>query len=396
MKRMKKRTGVIVLVVFLAVLVALGYYSLSILKSTGMGKDRNLKLGLDLAGGVSITYEVVGETPSAEDMKDTIYKLQKRIESDLGEDTKTTEASVYQVGDNRITVEIPGVSDANAILEELGTPGKLYFIKHKDSDGNENYSYDSSKGEYVLNKTIDELQENGGIVLDGSEVKSATATYEQDQTTKASEPVVQISLNDEGTTAFADATAEAYADSNDTIGIYYDDRFVSVPAVQASITGHLVVSTLHTNSSANTITRLADMGVENYLIADSVVGVIAQRLVRRVCPACGIVREATAGEKKILGIKDPTRRINVRTPGHKECVRCGGTGYYGRIGIYEIMPVTADLRQAINRGENADVLEEIALTHGMKTLRMSAIDYALRGITTVEEVQRVAYDDEED
>ena len=174
------------------------------------------------------------------------------------------------------------------------------------------------------------------------------------------------------------------------------DQETAEIAVKASITGHLVVSTLHTNSSANTITRLADMGVENYLIADSVVGVIAQRLVRRVCPACGIVREATAGEKKILGIKDLARRINVRTPGHKECVRCGGTGYYGRIGIYEIMPVTADLRQAINRGENADVLEEIALTHGMKTLRMSAIDYALRGITTVEEVQRVAYDDEED
>ena len=174
------------------------------------------------------------------------------------------------------------------------------------------------------------------------------------------------------------------------------DQETAEIAVKASITGHLVVSTLHTNSSANTITRLADMGVENYLIADSVVGVIAQRLVRRVCPACGIVREATAGEKKILGIKDPARRINVRTPGHKECVRCGGTGYYGRIGIYEIMPVTADLRQAINRGENADVLEEIALTHGMKTLRMSAIDYALRGITTVEEVQSVAYDDEED
>ena len=167
-------------------------------------------------------------------------------------------------------------------------------------------------------------------------------------------------------------------------------------SVRAAITGHLVLSTLHTNDAASSVVRLADMGVENYLIADSVVGVIAQRLVRRVCPACGIVREATAGEKKILGIKDPARRINVRTPGHKECVRCGGTGYYGRIGIYEIMPVTADLRQAINRGENADVLEEIALTHGMKTLRMSAIDYALRGITTVEEVQRVAYDDEDD
>lgn len=276
MKRMKKRTGVIVLVVFLAVLVALGYYSLSILKSMGMGKDRNLKLGLDLAGGVSITYEVVGETPSAEDMKDTIYKLQKRIESDLGEDTKTTEASVYQVGDNRITVEIPGVSDANAILEELGTPGKLYFIKHKDSDGNENYSYDSSKGEYVLNKTIDELQENGGIVLDGSEVKSATATYEQDQTTKASEPVVQISLNDEGTTAFADATAEAYADSKDTIGIYYDDRFVSVPAVQASITdGNAVINGMSDFSEAENLAsyiRIGGLNLELKELQSEVVG----------------------------------------------------------------------------------------------------------------------------
>ena len=207
----------------------------------------------------------------------------------------------------------------------------------------------------------------------------------------------QCQVNEKAEMTFAAALRSILRQDPDIIMIgEIRDQETAEIAVKASITGHLVVSTLHTNSSANTITRLADMGVENYLIADSVVGVIAQRLVRRVCPACGIVREATAGEKKILGIKDPARRINVRTPGHKECVRCGGTGYYGRIGIYEIMPVTADLRQAINRGENADVLEEIALTHGMKTLRMSAIDYALRGITTVEEVQRVAYDDEED
>ena len=207
----------------------------------------------------------------------------------------------------------------------------------------------------------------------------------------------QVQVNTKADLTFASALRSILRQDPDIIMIgEIRDQETAEIAVKASITGHLVVSTLHTNSSANTITRLADMGVENYLIADSVVGVIAQRLVRRVCPACGIVREATAGEKKILGIKDPARRINVRTPGHKECVRCGGTGYYGRIGIYEIMPVTADLRQAINRGENADVLEEIALTHGMKTLRMSAIDYALRGITTVEEVQRVAYDDEED
>ena len=136
------------------------------------------------------------------------------------------------------------------------------------------------------------------------------------------------------------------------------------------------------------------MGVENYLIADSVVGVIAQRLVRRVCPACSIVKEADEEERKTLGISDAGKRVLVRHPGHKECVRCGGTGYFGRIGIYEIMPINAELRQAINRGENADVLEQIALKYGMKTLRMNAIEYALQGITTVEEVRRVAYEED--
>lgn len=174
------------------------------------------------------------------------------------------------------------------------------------------------------------------------------------------------------------------------------DQETAEIAVKASITGHLVVSTLHTNSSANTITRLADMGVENYLIADSVVGVIAQRLVRRVCPTCGVVHEASPADAKTLGFKDLNRKIMLRYPGHKECVRCGGTGYYGRIGIYEIMPITADLRQAITRGESADQLEAIALRHGMKTLRMSAVEYALKGITTVEEVRRVAFEDEDD
>ena len=207
----------------------------------------------------------------------------------------------------------------------------------------------------------------------------------------------QVQVNEKAGLTFSSALRSILRQDPDIIMIgEIRDQETAAIAVKASITGHLVVSTLHTNSSANTITRLADMGVENYLIADSVVGVIAQRLVRRVCPACGIVREATEAEKKTLGIRDLGRRIQVRTPGHKECVRCGGTGYFGRIGIYEIMPITTDLRQAINRGENADVLEEIALKHGMKTLRMSAVEYALRGITTVEEVRRVAYEDDDD
>ena len=102
-----------------------------------MGAAKNINLGLDLEGGVSITYQVKGDKPSQEDMDDTVYKLQRRVEQ------YSTEAQAYQVGDNRISIEIPGVSDANEILEELGQPGSLYFIKHKDSEGNENYSLDS-------------------------------------------------------------------------------------------------------------------------------------------------------------------------------------------------------------------------------------------------------------
>ena len=116
---MKKKKGVVVFLVMIIAMLLLGYYSYGIVKGTAAkDNEKGIKLGLDLAGGVSITYQVKGdETPSAEDMKDTVYKLQKRVE------TYSTEAEVYQVGDNRISVEIPGVSDANSILEELGTPG---------------------------------------------------------------------------------------------------------------------------------------------------------------------------------------------------------------------------------------------------------------------------------
>lgn len=209
--------------------------------------------------------------------------------------------------------------------------------------------------------------------------------------------VNQVQVNEKAGLTFSSALRSILRQDPDIIMIgEIRDQETAEIAVKASITGHLVVSTLHTNSSANTITRLADMGVENYLISDSVVGVIAQRLVRRVCPVCGTLKEADEREKKTLGITDPTRRVMIKHPGHKECVRCGGTGYYGRIGVYEIMPINAELRQAINRGENADVLEEIALKQGMKTLRMGAVEYALRGITTVEEVRRVAFEDEDE
>ena len=118
---MKKSKAAVILAVILVAFVGLAYYASIILSSTGIGEDMSIPLRLDHSGGVSITYQVVDENPSAEDMSDTIYKLQKRV------DSYSTEASVYQVGDDRITVEIPGVQDANEILEDLGNPGSLEF-----------------------------------------------------------------------------------------------------------------------------------------------------------------------------------------------------------------------------------------------------------------------------
>ena len=274
MKKWSKKQGIAVFVFFLAIVCALGYYTITIIK-TDDKSGRDLKLGLDLAGGVSITYEAVGDTPTEEEMNDTVYKLQQRIENDLGSQSSTTEASVYQVGDNRITVEIPGVTDANAILEELGTPGQLYFIKETDSNGNQNYSYDSTTGSYQLNYDLETLEQNGSIVLTGSDVKSATATYETDQTTGSQSPVVEISLNDTGTEAFAEATTAAYQ-AGESIGIYYDGQFVRVPSVNAAITdGNCVIEGMENYEAAENLAsyiRIGGLDIELKELQSEVVG----------------------------------------------------------------------------------------------------------------------------
>ncbi len=160
-------------------------------------------------------------------------------------------------------------------------------------------------------------------------------------------------------------------------------------AVQASITGHLVVSTLHTNSAASTVSRLADMGVESYLIADSVVGIIAQRLVRRLCPKCKAKRLANADELDVLGF-GPEEQIEIYTP--QGCSNCDNSGYRGRIGVYEIMEVGADVKRVIAKGGDADAIKEVALKNGMNTLRMSATRYVLNGITSVSEMIKVSFE----
>ena len=204
----------------------------------------------------------------------------------------------------------------------------------------------------------------------------------------------QVQVNEKAGLTFASALRSILRQDPDIIMIgEIRDQETAEIAVKASITGHLVVSTLHTNSSASTITRLADMGVEDYLIADSVVGVIAQRLVRCVCPNCGVEKEADEFERELLGKADAPGRLIIKEASHRDCIKCGGTGYYGRTGVYEIMPITPALRKAISKGETADNIEKIALSEGMNTLRMAAVDYVLKGVTTVEEVKRITYED---
>ena len=204
----------------------------------------------------------------------------------------------------------------------------------------------------------------------------------------------QVQVNEKAGLTFASALRSILRQDPDIIMIgEIRDQETAEIAVKASITGHLVVSTLHTNSAASTITRLSDMGVEDYMLADSVVGIIAQRLVRRVCPDCSALEPADEFELEVLGKKDSTEPVMIRHPGHKDCLNCGGTGYKGRIGVYEIMPISPTLKRAISKGESAEKLEDIALSEGMKTLRMAAVGYALDGVTTVEEVKRITFEE---
>lgn len=265
---MKKSKGIISLILTVVLIALLGFTTVVGFGKGQTGAAKNIKLGLDLEGGVSITYQVKGETPSAEDMSDTIYKLQKRVEQ------YSTEATVYQEGDDRISIEIPGVTDANEILSELGQPGSLYFIKEKDSDGNPNYGLDTS-GHYVLAKSMDELKEEGSVVLTGTDIKSAKSGSYQDSTTGANENVVQLSMTKEGTEKFAEAT-KAAKEAKETIAIYYDGELISVPRVKAEITdGQAIIEGSmeyeEAEQLASTI-RIGGLSVELEEIRSNVVG----------------------------------------------------------------------------------------------------------------------------
>lgn len=235
---MKKNRAIAVVVAVILFLGLLTFTTVVGFGPTGTGAARNIITGLDLSGGVSITYQVVGdETPSAEDMNDTVYKLQQRV------DGYSTEAQVYQEGTNRINIEIPGVTDANAILEELGKPGSLEF---QLSDGT--------------------------VVLDGSNVTSAEARVTQDSM-RNNQYVVALTFDDEGTTAFAEATKDNIGNQ---IMIVYDGEVISAPVVQSEITdGQCVIEGMADQEEAQNLAssiRIGSLSVELEEIRSNVVG----------------------------------------------------------------------------------------------------------------------------
>ena len=222
---MDKKKGFLSLLGILIAIIAGSYVCIFGLDENKSGSAAAIKQGLDLAGGVSITYQVAGkEEPTPEDMADTVYKLQKRVE------VYSTEALVYQEGSNRINIEIPGVSDANTILEELGKPGSLAFV---DSEGN--------------------------VVLSGTDIKEAQPATQQDSMGN-SEFVVALTMTEEGTEKFAEATRKA-APTQDIIYIIYDDEIVSAPSVQSEITdGQCVIQGMASYEEAESLSSVIRIG----------------------------------------------------------------------------------------------------------------------------------------
>ena len=234
---MKKNTGIISLILTVAVTAGLLALAAVGVGENKTGAAKNIPLGLDLAGGVSITYQAKGETPSAEEMNDTIYKLQKRVEG------YSTEAQVYPQGDNRINIEIPGVTDANAILEELGKPGSLSF---QDMSGNE--------------------------LLSGTDIKTAEAKTYKDNLNNTDYEVA-LTLTDEGAEKFAEATA---ANIGSRIAIVYDGETISAPTVQTAITnGNAAITNMESYEAAEQLAstiRIGSLKVELEEIQSKVVG----------------------------------------------------------------------------------------------------------------------------
>ena len=194
--------------------------------------------------------------------------------------------------------------------------------------------------------------------------------------------VNQTQVNTKANMTFASALRSILRQDPDIImiGEIRDEETAQI-AIRAAITGHLVFSTLHTNDAPGAIVRLEDMGVEDYLVSDALVGVIAQRLVKRLCPACKKKGKTTAKEMELLGINEP---VTIYRP--QGCQFCDETGYKGRIAVHEIMYLNEQMRQVISKEKSIEGLRNIAIQNGMHTLWESCRDYVISGVTSLQEL----------
>jgi type IV pilus assembly protein PilB len=203
------------------------------------------------------------------------------------------------------------------------------------------------------------------------------------------EGINQVSVNPKAGLTFASGLRAILRQDPDIvmIGEIRDSETAEI-AVRAAITGHLVLSTIHTNDAASAVIRLADMGIEPYLVSTSIAGVISQRLVRKICPYCKEAYEASDYEKTLLG-EDNSKHITIYNG--KGCALCGNSGYAGRQGVYEIMEITREHREYIVRNKTTDEIRDLSLKSGMKTIKMSCKNLVLKGITTLDELVKIAY-----
>lgn len=248
-----KKKGLLHLFIIIAIIGLCSYITLVGITSAHKGSAKNIKLGLDLAGGVSITYEATKDNPTATEMKDTIQMMQQRAE------VYSTESSVVQVGDNRIEIDIPGVADADEVLKSLGKEGSLDFVAEDDMKLDK-------KGNPQYTKTV----------CTGKHIKKAEAGTQQNEVTKNKEYVVELSFNAKGTKLFADATKAAYP-TKKKIYIVYDGKVLSDPNVQAEITdGKAVISgsfdTYDKAEELASMIRIGALSVELKEIQSQVVG----------------------------------------------------------------------------------------------------------------------------
>lgn len=319
-------------------------------------------------------------------------------------DLDIAERRIPQDGHFRISIEgvnlnvrvsvIPTVFGEKAVLRLLAN---ATAIDHSGTFGMTNENYEMVKHMlqspngiiYMTGPTGSGKSTTLYMILEEISKRSVNISTIEDPVEKNLPKLNQMQVNNTAGLTFEVGLRALLRQDPDVImvGETRDAETASI-SVRAAITGHLVLSTLHTNDAASSVIRLIDMGVEPYMIASSLVGIIAQRLVRKVCPFCSVWEPMTPDEEAIAGVSYPQIK-HIRG-----CQQCNNTGYKGRISIHEILPITKDVRTMISKGADTEEIKEYAIhSLGMKTLKQSGLELVEQGITTVEELIKVSYYD---